>query len=326
MAKRAARPVLASAFMAAGIILAAAAPAAAQSRDAAALMNRVQQLEQQVRALEGRAGGGGGPAAARLEVRQSQQEADLRALTGRVEELGYQVSRLGERLDKLTADMEYRLAQGAAAGGGTAGGGTADPASPPLMPLPGPAAGPAAEAAPAPAPAARPAPDEIYPERQPRPLGSMPAGEAGAAPAPRPPAAAGGGPASAAQTPKERYAQAYDLLRQGKYDQAEAGFSAFLAQNPQDPLAENARYWLGETYYARGNYARAAEVFVEGYQASKTGPKAPDTLLKLGMSLSSMGKKKEACATFKELSRAFPQAPAAVKEKAAQEGRRAGCS
>lgn len=319
MAKRAARPVLASALMAAGIVLAAAAPAAAQSRDATALMNRVQQLEQQVRALEGRASGGGGPAAARLEVRQSQQEADLRALTGRVEELGYQVSRLGERLDKLTADMEYRLAQGAAAGGGTTA-----PASPPLMPPPGPAAGPAAEAAPA--PAARPAPDQIYPERQPRPLGTMPAGEAGAAPAPRPPAAASGGAASAAQSPKERYAQAYDLLRQGKYDQAEAGFSAFLAQNPQDPLAENARYWLGETYYARGNYARAAEVFVEGYQASKTGPKAPDTLLKLGMSLSSMGKKKEACATFKELSRAFPQAPAAVKEKAAQEGRRAGCS
>ena len=61
----------------------------------------------------------------------------------------------------------------------------------------------------------------------------------------RPPAAASGGAASAAQSPKERYAQAYDLLRQGKYDQAEAGFSAFLAQNPQDPLAENARYWLG---------------------------------------------------------------------------------
>jgi tol-pal system protein YbgF len=323
VAKRVVRPALASGLLAVGVVLTAAAPASAQSREATALMNRVQQLEQQVRALEGRAGGaGGGPAAARLEVRQSQQEADLRALTGRVEDLGYQVSRLSERLDKLTADMEYRLAQGAAPGGGTPAPATS---SPPLMPPPGPAvAAPAAEAAPPPAP--RPAPGEMYPERQPRPLGTMPAGEAGASPAARPQAAPGGSPAQAAQTPREQYAQAYDLLRQGKYDQAEAGFSAFLAQNPQDPLAENARYWLGETFYARGNYARAAEVFVEGYQASKTGPKAPDTLLKLGMSLSSMGKKKEACATFKELSRAFPQAPAAVKEKAAQEGRRAGCS
>ncbi|MCU0893176.1 MAG: tol-pal system protein YbgF [Rhodospirillales bacterium] len=315
------RPALASVLLAAALGLAAAAPAAAQSRDVTTLMNRVQQLEQQVRALEARAGGaGGGPAAARLEVRQSQHEADLRALTGRVEELGYQVSRLGERLDKLTADMEYRLAQGGAAGTATPA-----PASPPPMPPPGPAvAAPTADAAPA--PAARPAPGEMYPERQPRPLGTMPAGEAGAGPLAPPPAPPGGAPVSAAQTPRERYAQAYDLLRQGKYDQAEAGFSAFLAQNPQDPLAENARYWLGETFYARGNYARAAEAFVEGYQASKTGPKAPDTLLKLGMSLSSMGKKKEACATFKELSRAFPQAPAAAKEKAAQEGRRAGCS
>lgn len=323
MAGGVARPALAAGVLAAGIILAASAPAAAQSRDVTTLMNRVQQLEQQVRALEGRAGGGGGPAAARLEVRQSQHEEDLRALTGRVEELGYQVSRLSERVDKLAADMEYRLAQGAAGGGAT-------PSSPPLMPPPGPATGPAPQAAPAPAPAPAqaPAPDEVYPERQPRPLGTMPAGEAGAAPnatPSAPPPAAAGSPA-AAGTPRQQYAQAYDLLRQGKYDQAEGAFAAFLAQNPQDPLAENARYWLGETFYARGNYSRAAEVFVEGYQASKTGPKAPDTLLKLGMSLSSMGKKKEACATFKELSRAFPQAPAAVKEKAAQEGRRAGCS
>jgi tol-pal system protein YbgF len=305
-----------SALVAAGIVLAASGAADAQSRDVTNLMNRVQQLEQQVRALEGRGGGGGGPAAARLEVRQTQHEEDLRALTGRVEELGYQVSRLSERVDKLAADMEYRLAQGAAVG---------EPpgASPPLMPPPGPAAAPAPEAAPAPGPA----PGEVYPERQPRPLGTMPAGEAGMPPGP--PAAGpsnGGGTVPDLGTPRQQYAQAYDLLRQGRYDQAEGAFSAFLAQHPQDPLAENARYWLGETFYARGNYARAAEVFVEGYQASKTGPKAPDTLLKLGMSLSAMGKQKEACATYKELARAFPEAPAAVKEKAAQEGRRAGCS
>lgn len=317
MSRARTRGALASGVLAAGIVLAASAPATAQSRDVTTLMNRVQQLEQQVRALEGRAAGGGGPAAARLEVRQSQHEEDLRALTGRVEELGYQVSRLSDRVDKLAADMEYRLAQGAPAAPGQAPG-----ASPPLMPPPGPAtASPPPEAAPAPGVAPSAGPNEVYPERQPsRPLGTMPAGEAGAPPA------AGAAAPPAAGTPREQYAQAYDLLRQGRYDEAEGAFSAFLARHPQDPLAENARYWLGETFYARGNYARAAEVFVEGYQASKTGPKAPDTLLKLGMSLTSMGKKKEACATFKELSRAFPQAPAAVKEKAAQEGRRAGCS
>ncbi|MGZ8995401.1 MAG: tol-pal system protein YbgF, partial [Rhodospirillales bacterium] len=250
------------------------------------------------------------------------QEEDQRALTGRVEELGYQVSRLTERVDKLVADMEYRLAQGVPPATGS------QPESPPLMPPPGPAAAPAPEAAPAPSPAPNPTTNEVYTERQPRPLGTMPAGEASApSGAPSGGSAANGGAAPASVgTPREQYARAYDLLRQGKYDQAEVAFSTFLAQHPQDPLTENARYWLGETFYARGNYARAAEVFVEGYQTSKTGPKAPDTLLKLGMSLSSMGKKKEACATFKEMSRAFPEAPAAVKEKATQEGRRAGCS
>jgi tol-pal system protein YbgF len=90
-------------------------------------------------------------------------------------------------------------------------------------------------------------------------------------------------------------------------------------------LADNARYWLGETYYARGEYARSAEIFLDGYEKNKQSPKAPDTLLKLGLSLSGLGKKKEACASFRELGRAFPNAPEPVKDRAAQESKRIAC-
>ena len=44
-------------------------------------------------------------------------------------------------------------------------------------------------------------------------------------------------------------------------------------------------------------YQNAAFAFAEGYQYPKNG-KAPDSLLKLGMSLSRMGKRKEACTAF----------------------------
>ena len=108
-------------------------------------------------------------------------------------------------------------------------------------------------------------------------------------------------------------------------DKARAKARDFLSRYPDDPLADNARYWLGESYYARGDYPRAAETFFEAYEKNKTGPKAPDTLLKLGMALGNLDKKKEACASFRELSRAFPNAAAPIKDKAAQESRRLGC-
>jgi tol-pal system protein YbgF len=114
-------------------------------------------------------------------------------------------------------------------------------------------------------------------------------------------------------------------MRKAKYDEAEAAFKEFLAANPDDPLADNAHYWLGETYYVRGDYARAAEAFLEGYQGNKAGPKAPDTLLKLGMSLAALGKNKEACATYGELKKTLPDAPATIKGKADKERRRLGC-
>ncbi len=271
-------------------------------------------------------GSGGGTAAARLEVRQSELEAELRTLTGRVEDLSYRIQQLNQRLDKLGADVDYRLGQagpaapldgsGSTSSSGGANGGTGGGSG---MQGPPPAGG---------APAGGP------PGRGPRSLGTLSADDLlrppGPAVGPGAGSAAGGAAAASgglpAGTAREQYASAYDLLRQGRYDQAEDAFTAFLKQHPDDPLSENARYWLGESFYARGDYAQATETFVEGYQKSKTGPKAPDTLLKLGMSLAGMNKNKEACATFRELNKAFPNAAPAIKEKAAQESRRAGCS
>lgn len=114
-------------------------------------------------------------------------------------------------------------------------------------------------------------------------------------------------------------------MQKGNYAAAGEAFSDFLSRYPDDSLADNARYWLGESYYARGDYTRAAQTFFEAYDKNKSGPKAPDTLLKLGMALGNLDKKKEACASFRELGRTFPNASAAIKDKAAQESRRIGC-
>ncbi|WP_223291695.1 tol-pal system protein YbgF [Defluviicoccus vanus] len=176
----------------------------------------------------------------------------------------------------------------------------------------------------APAPASPPPPT---PTPTPAPTPTTPTTTPAPAPAPAPDASAAAARSTLpAGSSKEQYAYAFSLMQKASYAEATAAFSDFLQRNPNDSLADNARYWLGESYYARSDYPRAAETFLDAYEKNKTGPKAPDTLLKLGMALGKLDKKKEACASFRELSRSFPNATAQIKDKAAQESQRIGCS
>ena len=75
----------------------------------------------------------------------------------------------------------------------------------------------------------------------------------------------------------------------------------------------------------RGQYKNAADAFLNGYKKYKSGQKAPDSLLKLGMSLAELGQKDAACSTFGELKTKFPQAPQHFSEEAAAWRKKTGC-
>ena len=83
--------------------------------------------------------------------------------------------------------------------------------------------------------------------------------------------------------------------------------------NPKHALQANAHYWLGETFYVRRDYQRAAYTFADSFQKYPEGNKAADNLLKLGMSLGKLGKKKEACTTYSRLLENFPKASSTLK-------------
>ena len=125
--------------------------------------------------------------------------------------------------------------------------------------------------------------------------------------------------------PKEQYTFALNLLRQTKYKDAEQALVQFIATRAEHPLAGNARYWLGETYYVQKDYEQAAQTFFNGYRVSPSNVKAPDMLLKLGMSLFQIKKPKEACATFDKLAQDFPNAPARIKSAIVRERKRLRC-
>jgi tol-pal system protein YbgF len=132
-----------------------------------------------------------------------------------------------------------------------------------------------------------------------------------------------GGPAPTG--PAQAYDQAFSYLQQGDYQDAERAFSEFLRAYPTHPLAANAQYWLGESYFAQTQYSTAAKTFAKAFQDHPQGQKAPDALLKLGLTLEKMNKKDDACLTLGELSKRFPSGPASVLRRGTEEAQRMGC-
>jgi len=169
---------------------------------------------------------------------------------------------------------------------------------------------------------------------------SAPMAEAPAEPAPAPVAPPKPGAVSAGQlamappvgevklpegTPKIQYDFAFDLLRRNDFSRAEVAFREFLKLHPKDPLAGNAQYWLGETYYVRGDYQQAAVEFMAGYQNYPKTTKGPDNLLKLAMSMSGLGQTQGACTALGRLAKDYPKAPEEVQKPAAAERAKLKC-
>ena len=132
-------------------------------------------------------------------------------------------------------------------------------------------------------------------------------------------------PAGDGSDPKQAYETAYGYLLQRDYGAAEVAFDEFLKKFPTDSLAGNAQYWLGESHFVRGQYKAAAGAFLKGYQSYAASAKAPDSLLKLAMSLDRLGQKDAACSSFSELNTKFPNAGQSVKARAQSERQRVGC-
>jgi len=97
-----------------------------------------------------------------------------------------------------------------------------------------------------------------------------------------------GGPLPPGQLPvpggsdRDNYQAAFELLKEGRYDEARQGFESFLAAHPGHELAANAQYWLGEIAYVERDYEKALAAFgkvLDGYPGAR---KAPDAQLKTG--------------------------------------------
>lgn len=220
------------------------------------------------------------------EDRLAQIEKRQRELTGQIEQASHQAQDALNRLEKLQADYDARLQKLEQAA-------AAAPAAPPeegLNP---------SEAK------AEPAPEKPEIETDDQTLGEI---------------------SSSTQTPDALYEAAFADVKESRFDTAEKKFTAFLDKNPSHKLAGNAKYWLGETHYVRGDFKEAAKVFARAYQDHPKGGKAADSLLKMALSLSRLDKKDDACLSLQQLRKEFPAETTPASRRAVREMKRLSCA
>lgn len=88
--------------------------------------------------------------------------------------------------------------------------------------------------------------------------------------------------AAAAANEQAEYDTALAILREGRYAEATQAFNSFLAAHPQSSYADNATYWLGETYYVTRDFDRALQTFAGLIGNYPQSSKLSDSQLKLG--------------------------------------------
>lgn len=81
---------------------------------------------------------------------------------------------------------------------------------------------------------------------------------------------------------RDNYQAAFELLKEQRYEPAAMAFQQFLVSYPDSQLADNAQYWLAESYYVTQQYDEALFEFEKVINQYPTSRKVPDALLKVG--------------------------------------------
>ena len=289
------------------LLAALATPVAAQRDEP--VERRIQRLEQEMRAVQRRVFPGGrtqfvepeieaqpgampqpgvsGNALSSLAGRVDSLEAQLRSLTGQIEEQENRSRQLEEQIARLRDDLQGRLdrieQQGREA------------------------------AAPAPAPQA-----EEREERQERQEREEPGAEPREEPADQPPSAA-------ADEAQEAYNAGFRLWNSGRYAEAQRTLNAAATRFPNSRWASWARNLEGRAFLDDDKPASAARVFLANYQDNPRGERAADSLYFLGVALTRLNRRTEACRVYAELEQVYPNMRDFIRERLPQARSDARC-
>ncbi len=203
-------------------------------------------------------------------------QSEVRDLRGEVELQSHTIQQLKRTQKELYVDVDDRLSR-IETGGSAAASSVTDPASA--------GAGPVVAAPPS-AGAAEPTSPNIPVEEPPVPT-LDPVAEQNA------------------------YQQAFNLLKQGRYDEAAGAFKEFLKTYPGGTYAANAQYWLGETYYVTRQFKPALGEFEKLLGQYPGSRKTTHAMLKIGYIRDELGQTKGARKVLGDLVAQYPNTTAA---------------
>ena len=285
-------------LIAAMLLAGAAIPAHAQRGETQE--QRIERLEQQLRAVQRRVFPGGQipqvepeiqpqaqqpgarpagtTAVADLNSRVDALEAQLAALTGTIEESANRTRQIEEAVTSLRLDMTTRLGRLEAA---------------PVAPV----AQSNATASATPTPAAQP-----------------PAAD------PAPATAASGDAAEAA------YNAGFRLWEARRYEEAQVALQAAAERHPRSRWASWASNLAGRAFLDDNKPATAARIFLANYQGNPQGERAADSLYFLGQSLVALNRRAEACRVYDELVQVYPTMRDWLRQRLPEARRTARCT
>lgn len=113
------------------------------------------------------------------------------------------------------------------------------------------------------------------------------------------------------ESEKNAYTSAYLALKSGRYDEASQAFKTLLLKHPKGEYADQANYWLGESYFAQQKMKEAIKAFKRVANSYPNSAKYPAALLKLASAYQETGRKGDAKAVLQRLIREHSDSNAA---------------
>lgn len=102
------------------------------------------------------------------------------------------------------------------------------------------------------------------------------------------------------------YAAAKAHYDQGRMEQARKGFIELLKAYPKSSTADNAQFWIGETFYQQKWYEKAILEYQKVIENFPKGNKVPAALLKQAFAFQKIGDTSNAKLILKECSQKYP--------------------
>jgi tol-pal system protein YbgF len=110
---------------------------------------------------------------------------------------------------------------------------------------------------------------------------------------------------------KNAYTSAYLALKSGRYDEASQAFKTLLLKYPEGEYADQALYWLGESYFAQKKMKKAIKAFKGVANNYPNSAKHSAALLKLASAYQTSGHKGDTKAVLQRLIKQHPESNAA---------------